>query len=106
MDVLRLPVIGTLLRWRHVRRASQLVLLAIAAAVVVHGLFGPQIAPRNLSTVLTSIHWRGLLVIALLVAGNLACATCPMILVRDAGRRVLPPRFSWPHQLRRKWLGI
>ena len=106
MDILRLPLIGPLLRWRHTRRASQLVLLAIAAAVVVHGLFGPQIAPRNLSTVLTSIHWRGLLVIALLVAGNLACATCPMMLVRDGGRRLVQPRWSWPRRLRGKWLGI
>lgn len=86
--------------------ASQLVLLLIAAAVVAHGLFGPPIAPRNLSTVLTSIHWRGFLIVGLLVAGNLMCATCPMILVRDAGRRLIAPRFTWPRLLRRKWLGV
>ena len=106
MDLLRLPVFGALLRWRHVRLTLQLVLLAISAAVVLHGLFGSPIAPRNLATVLTSIHWRGLLVLALLFAGNLACASCPMILVRDAGRRLLPPRWTWPRKLRRKWLGI
>ncbi len=106
MDVLRLPIVGPLLRWRHVRLAFQLVLLAVAAVVVAHGLFGPQIAPRNLSTVLTSIHWRGLLIVALLVAGNLMCTACPMILARDAGRRFVAPRFSWPRSLRRKWAGI
>ena len=104
MDVLRLPVVGAILHWRHVRRAFQLVLLAVAAAVVLHGLFGPQIGPRNLATVLTSIHWRGLLVLGVLAAGNLFCTACPMVLVRDAGRRLVPPRFTFPHQLRRKWI--
>ena len=84
----------------------QLGLLVVAGAVVLHGLFGPDIAPRNLSTVLTSIHWRGLLVVALVIIGNLFCTACPMILVRDAGRRMVPPRFTWPRRLRRKWLAV
>jgi polyferredoxin len=106
VDVLRLPLIGALLRWRHIRLATQLTLLALAGIVVLHGLLGPQIAPRNLSTVLTSIHWRGLLVIGLLVAGNLTCAACPMVLTRDAGRRLIAPAFSWPRRWRRKWVGL
>ncbi len=106
MDVLRFPLVGPLLRWRHVRRTFQLLLLAVAILIVVHGLFGPQIGPRNLSTVLTSIHWRGLLVVALLAFGNLTCTACPMILTRDAGRRLIPPRFTWPRRLRGKWIGI
>ena len=106
MDVLRLPLIGDLLRWRHVRLALQLALLAIAAAIVLHGFFGPQIAPRNLATVLTSIHWRGLLVVAVLAVGNLFCTACPMVLARDAGRRIVAPRFSWPRRLRGKWAGV
>jgi ferredoxin len=106
VDVLRLPLVGSFLRWRHSRQLLQLGLLVVAAAVVVHGLVGPDIAPRNLSTVLTSIHWRGLLVVALVVIGNMFCTACPMILVRDAGRRILAPRFTWPHRLRRKWLAL
>ena len=106
MDVLRLPVAGALLRWRHSRLALQLTLLAAAVIVVLHGLLGPQIAPRNLSTVLTAIHWRGLLVIAIVAAGNVFCAACPMVLVRDAGRRFATPRFSWPRALRRKWIAV
>ena len=106
MDVLRLPLVGSFLRWRHSRMLLQLGLLAIAAAVVAHGLFGPDIAPRNLSTVLTSIHWRGLLVVSIVVVGNLFCTACPMILVRDAGRRIVAPRFTWPRRLRRKWLAV
>ena len=106
MDVLRLPVAGPLLRWRYIRQALQLVMLAIVAVVVLHGLFGPQIAPRNLATVLTSIHWRGLLVIGVLGVGNLFCTSCPMILARDAGRRIFHARLPWPRRLRGKWLGL
>ena len=61
-DVLRWPVIGPFLRWRGARTCLQLILLAVAAAVVAHGLWGPQIAPANLATVLTWVHYRGLLI--------------------------------------------
>ena len=106
MDVLRLPAIGAFLRWKHARTSLQLALLAIAAVIVVDGLAGPQIAARNLATVVTSIHWRGLLVVAIVAAGNVLCTACPMVLARDAGRRLVPPRLSWPRSLRRKWIGL
>ena len=95
-----------LLRLLKGRLALQLLLLAIAIIVVVHGLLGPQVAPRNLATVLTWVHYRGLLVGVLLLAGNLFCTSCPMILVRDAGRRVWHPALRWPRRLRGKWLGV
>ena len=81
----------------------QLVLLALAAVLVAHGLFGPQLAPANLSTVLTWVHYRGLLIVVLLAAGNLFCTGCPFILVRDAARRLHAPTARWPRWLRRKW---
>jgi polyferredoxin len=99
-DLLRWPIVGPLLRWRHVRVSAQLVLLLAAVAVVWHGLFGRQLAPANLATVLVWIHYRGLLLGALLLAGNLFCGACPMILVRDAARRVHAPSRRWP-----RWLG-
>src|SRR4029453_16899688 len=105
-DLLRWPILGSLLRWRRLRTTTQMVLLAVALIVIVHGLFGPQIAPRNLATVLTWVHYRGLLVIGLLVAGNLFCATCPMILFRAAGRKIVHPALRWPHWLRGKWIAI
>ena len=105
-DVLRWPVVGSFLRWRHARSSMQLVLLCIAGAVVVHGLAGPDLAPANLSTVLTWVHYRGLLVVALLAAGNLFCAGCPFVLVRDWGRRTHAPSRTWPSRLRGKWIAI
>jgi ferredoxin len=105
-DVLRWPVLGRFLRWRRARTSVQLVLLGLAALVVLHGLFGPQLAPANLATVLTWVHYRGLLVVGLLAAGNLFCTGCPFVLVRDAGRRARAPTIGWPRGLRTKWLGV
>jgi polyferredoxin len=105
-DVLRWPGIGRLLRWRHARSSLQLLLLLAAAIVVLHGLFGPQVAPANLATVLTWVHYRGLLVVALLAAGNLFCTGCPFTFVRDAGRRLRQPARRWPRWMRTKWIGI
>lgn len=105
-DVLRWPLLGPMLRWRHLRTTAQLVMLAVAGIVVAHGLFGPQLAPRNLSTVLTWIHYRGLLIGVLIAAGNAFCGACPMILVRDLGRRLHVPARAWPIRLRSKWVAL
>ncbi len=99
-------MVDALVHRRHTRLILQLLLLLTAAAVVAHGLFGPQIAPRNLATVLTWVHYRGLLVVALLALGNVFCTACPMVLVRDAGRRLVHPAWRWPRRLRGKWLGL
>jgi ferredoxin len=106
VDVLRWPVIGSVLRWRHVRTSAQLVLLIAAAVVILHGLFGPQVSPTNLATVLTWVHYRGLLIGALLAVGNVFCMGCPFVLVRDAGRRLHAPVLRWPRRLRTKWIAL
>jgi polyferredoxin len=94
------------LRWRHARTSLQLILLVVAAVLVLHGLFGPQVAPANLATVASWVQYRGWLIIALLAAGNVFCTGCPFVLVRDAGRRLRTPLYKWPRWLRVKWIGI
>jgi hypothetical protein len=105
-DLLAWPVVGAVLRWRHLRTATRSVLLLVAAALVAHGLWGPQFAPTNLATLATWIHYRGLLIGVLLVAGNAFCHACPMILARDLTRRVHRPRLRWPGRLHGKWLAL
>jgi len=94
------------LRWRHSRKVMQLPLFAVAVVMVVHGLFGPQLAPKNLATLLTWVHYRGALVLVLLVAGNLFCMACPFMLPRELARRLFKPASNWPLRLRNKWLSI
>lgn len=100
------PILGRFLRWRHARLALQAPLFAAALALVLHGLFGPQLAPKNLATVLVWVHYRGALVLALLLAGNLFCLGCPMVAVRDLARRFVRPRRPFPRRLRNKWLAL
>ncbi|HEX2253377.1 MAG TPA: FesM [Thermoanaerobaculia bacterium] len=105
-DLLRWPLVGALLRWRWARVALQLPLLAIAVLMVAHGLLGPQLAPKNLATLLGWVHYRGLLVLVLLIAGNVFCMACPFMLPRNLLRRWVEPRWRWPRWLRGKWLAI
>ena len=94
------------LRWRHARKVMQLPLLVLAAAMIVHGFLGPQLAPKNLATLLTWVHYRGVLVLVLLLAGNLFCMACPFILARDLARRFFKPVLRWPRRLRHKGLAL
>ena len=74
--------------------------------MILHGLFGPNISPKNLATTLTWVHFRGALVLVLLCAGNFFCLACPFMLVRQAARKIFRPRFDWPRWLRNKWLSV
>jgi ferredoxin len=103
-DLLRTPILGPILRHRHFRRSVQAAMLLLAAVVAVDGFFGPQIAPMNLAGVLPWTYWRGLAVIALVMAGNLFCLACPFTLPRDLARRFVSPRYRWPRRLRSKWI--
>jgi cytochrome c oxidase assembly factor CtaG/polyferredoxin len=105
-DLLRVPVLGRFLRWRHARPALQLPLLALAGVVIFDGLRGPQVAAMNLAGVGPWIHWRGLVVLALLVAGNFFCMGCPFLLPRTIARRWLPAGWVWPRRLRNKWVAV
>lgn len=105
-DLLKVPFLGDFLRWRYSRMVMQALTLVIAVVMILHGLFGPQMAPRNLSTLLTWVHYRGALVLVLLVAGNFFCMACPFMLPRELARRFSSPVRNWPRWLRNKWLSI
>ena len=105
-DLLRVPLIGGFLRWRHSRTILQVPLFLVAVVMILHGLLGPTLAPKNLASVLTWIHFRGALVLVLLCAGNFFCLACPFMLVRNAARRLFRPRFPWPRALRNKWISV
>ena len=81
-------------------------LLLLSVVMILHGLFGPTLAPKNLATVLTWIHFRGALVLVLLCAGNFFCLACPFMVVRNAARRFFKPWMNWPRALRNKWASV
>jgi cytochrome c oxidase assembly factor CtaG len=105
-DLLRVPLLGRFLKWRHARLCLQLPLLLLAVVMIYDGLRGPQVGAMNLAGVLPWIHWRGLVILALLAAGNVFCTACPFLLPRTLARRFLPGGWSWPRRLRSKWLAV
>lgn len=105
-DLLRVPIVGALLRHKHSRTLLQIPLFLISIAMILHGLFGPQLAPQNLATTFTWIHFRGALVFVLLLAGNFFCLACPFMLVRNLARKFFRPVRNWPRVLRNKWLSL
>jgi ferredoxin len=105
-DLLRVPILGKFFQQRHARTLLQLPMLIVAVAMVLHGLFGPALAPKNLATTLSWVHFRGALVLTLLLAGNFFCLACPLMLPRELARRFFKPRLNWPRMLRNKWLSI
>ena len=105
-DLLRFPLVGRFLRWHHARLAMQLVMMALAAVLIFDGLCGPQVGAMNLAGVLPWIHWRGLLILTLLAAGNFFCMACPFVVPRTFARRWLPAGRNWPQRLRSKWLAV
>ena len=101
-----MPLIGKLLRGRHGRLALQALLTALALALMIDGFVGPQSAARNLATVTPWVHYRGLVVLALLLAGNLFCMGCPFTLPRTLAKRLSGAGRRFPQRLRNKWLAI
>ncbi len=41
-DLLRLPILGRFLSWRHARTLLQIPLLLVSVIMILHGLFGPS----------------------------------------------------------------
>ncbi len=94
------------MRWKHARTVIQVPMLLIAGLIIIDGLIGPSDAPDNFAGVLPWIHWRGFVVLALLVFGNLFCMGCPFMLVRRPAKRWLPANWNWPAWIPGKWLAI
>ena len=102
-DLLRVPLLGRFLKWRWSRVVMQACVLLVSMVMVGHAFFGPQLAPKNLAALLTWVHFRGLVVLILLIGGNFFCMACPFLLPRQLARRFVAPRWNWPKWLRNKW---
>jgi ferredoxin len=106
IDVLRVPVLGRMLKWRYGRLVFQIPLVLLALLLIYDGFTGSQIASQNLATVVPWVHYRGLVVVALLLVGNLFCMGCPFTLPRTLAKRLSSAGPRFPRVLRNKWLAI
>jgi polyferredoxin len=105
-DLFRLPGLRRFIRWKYARFVFQFPLLILALFVIIDGLTGNQLAPRNVATTAVWLHYRGLVAIALAIFGNAFCAACPLMLTRGATKRLerlLPNKLTFPNFLRNKY---
>lgn len=105
-DLTRWRWLGRFLRWKHARTAVQIPLLLLSALLIFDGLIGPSLAPKNLAGVLPWVHWRGFIVLALLIGGNLFCMACPFMLPRRLAKKIFPANLTWPRWLPGKVVAI
>lgn len=105
-DLLHAPGVGRLLRWRWGRLLFQAPLALLALLMIYDGFTGPRLAPQNIATVTAWVEYRGLVILALLLAGNLFCMSCPFTLPRTVARRLSGRGRRWPRALRSKWVAI
>jgi ferredoxin len=106
VDLLRLPLLSRWLKWRWGRLSLQIPMALIALLLIYDGFTGPQQAAQNLATVVPWVHYRGFVVLALLLAGNLFCMACPFTLPRTLAKRFSLNKQHFPKRLRNKWLAI
>ena len=106
LDVLRVPVLGRMLRWRYGRLVLQTPFFIIALLLIYDGFTGPDQAYRNLATVAPWIHYRGIIVIVVLLLGNLFCMGCPFTIPRTLGKRLSLRKQRFPRALRNKWVAL
>lgn len=97
---------GAIRKIQVARIVLQAALLIVSLLLIAEGLWGHQFAPKNLTTMFVWVHYRGLLIFALLLWGNLFCMACPFMLVRNAARVFIKPPFSWPEKLQNKWTAL
>jgi cytochrome c oxidase assembly factor CtaG/polyferredoxin len=95
---------------RWIRVVLRVVLLGAAALIVLDGLLGPRTEAMNAAGVLPFTHWRGALVLTLLLAGNVFCSICPFLAPSMALKRFVPGisrlQRRWPARLRSKWIAV
>ncbi len=105
------PSLATLLlapalRHRAVRDGIRWATFLLMVLVCLDGWFGPEEAPANLAGTLPWTHARGLIVLGIVLAGNLACMGCPFMAPRGLLRRFIRPTRSFPRALRSKWIAV
>lgn len=105
-DLLRWPVLRWIGQHRYGRLYLQIPFLLAALLLIYDGFTGPSNAARNLSTVGAWVHYRGIVVLVLLLAGNIICMGCPFTLPRTLAKKLSLRGRRWPRFLRNKWLAV
>ena len=107
-NLFRIPGLQRLVRWPGFRFVCQATFVAIFLLVILAGLYGDQLASRNIAPLLTWTLWWGGLVLLILFAGKAWCYVCPWDTLANWTERLVFWRrkqgvglgISWPKPLR------
>lgn len=103
-DLLSLPWIRRLVRWRGFQPLLQALPLSLFLAVLAAGLYGTPVPERNLATVLTWGIWWVLLIVDIVLLGRMWCTVCPWEAIAGFLRRLsFWSRTDEPLALERPW---
>ncbi|MHC4814525.1 MAG: hypothetical protein ACYTFN_15660 [Planctomycetota bacterium] len=109
VNLFRVPGLLTLLRWPPLRFLCQLVFVVLFLLIILAGLFGNQLAARNIAPLLTWTVWWGGLVIVIMFLGKAWCYVCPWDAIAGwierlrfwgKGKEGLSLGIRWPRTLR------
>ncbi|GGH05120.1 cytochrome c oxidase assembly protein [Silvibacterium dinghuense] len=104
IDLLRLPVLGHLLRWRYGRTSLQVVSAAIMGITIWAGFRGSAMSSMNLAGAGVWNIIRPVGLVLILLTANFFCMACPFTLPRELARKLGIAKLRWPQWLRRKWI--
>ncbi len=114
VDLLRVPLLKRLLRYRAFQFLLIFPNLLIFTLVILTGLFGTPVGNANFSIIFVWIIWWALLIMLLIPLGaRVWCTMCPIpavgewvqrgSVVEASGRRPLSLGWEWPRALRNIW---
>ncbi|MFQ5342968.1 MAG: 4Fe-4S binding protein [Anaerolineae bacterium] len=114
-DLLQIPVIRQMLRWRAFQWVLTTFTLFFFALAILTGFFGTPAGSKNFSIIFVWIVWWALVIILLVpLAGRFWCTVCPIPMPGEwAQRRAFIGRRPgklfglgrrWPRRLRNIWL--
>ncbi len=105
-NILEWPFLRRIARMRYGRLILQLPFLLVAAILIYDGFTGPDRAAQNLATVVPWVHYRGIIILVILLAGNFFCMGCPFTIPRTLAKRISKRGMRFPQALRNKWTAI
>jgi len=101
-DLLQMPVLGGLLRWRHFNTLLLAPTLLIFAFIVFAGLLGEQ-STSNPAVLLTWILWWPAVVFTFFLVGRIWCTICPFGYMGDVAQKVATLGKKAPQILKNMW---
>lgn len=101
-DLLKVPVLGGFLRWRHFNTLLLAPTLLIFAVIVAAGLFGQQ-DTSNPAILLTWILWWPAVIFTFFLVGRIWCTICPFGYMGDVAQKVANLGKKAPRILKNMW---